>query len=78
VVGGAGQGARLGQPAGQPLQLAQGVDLPGQVVEPDRAPPGLRGAGGGAELEQTEVVGAWMKAAAPPMVMTVLKPSTSR
>lgn len=42
--------------AGQALELGQRVDLPGQVVEPDRPSPGPRRLGPGPDGEQTEVV----------------------
>ena len=44
VVAGADERPGVRQGAGQALELGQRVDLPGQVVEPDRAaPPGRRG-----------------------------------
>ena len=82
MVGGADQGAGLGQTVRQALELGQGVDLPGQVVEADGAPPGLRGAGLAAPIwnrpRSWSLVepGAWTNAA-PGMRMTASKPSTS-
>src|SRR4029453_15711935 len=47
---------RARAPEGQAPPLGQGVALPGQVVQADGAPPGLRGSGAGADLEQAQVV----------------------
>ena len=46
----------VGKLVGQLAQVGEGVDLPGQVVEPDRAAPGRRVRCRGADLEQAEVV----------------------
>ena len=56
MVGRADQGAGLGELVLDALQLVEGVDLPGEVVEPDGGPPGLGRACSGADLEQAEVV----------------------
>src|SRR3954453_8600500 len=56
VVGRADQCTRLQQRVADPGQLGQRVDLPREVVEPDRAAAGLRGARTGTDLEQAQVV----------------------
>ncbi|KWV30816.1 hypothetical protein AWV63_20930 [Micromonospora rifamycinica] len=56
MVGGADQGVGGGQPLRGGGQFVEGVQLPGQVVEADGGPPGLRAAGVRADLEQAEVV----------------------
>ena len=56
VVAGADERASIAEHAGEPLQLAQRVDLPGEVVQPDRRAPGIGRGGARADLEQAEVV----------------------
>jgi hypothetical protein len=56
VVAGPGQRAALGQAGLQPLELGEGVDLPGEVVEAHRGASRGRRAGGRTDLEQPEVV----------------------
>ena len=46
----------LAQRGCEGLEIAEGVDLPRQVIQPNGATPGLRWARVGANLEQPEVV----------------------
>ena len=50
------EGVRIAECGAQPRQLVEGVDLPGQVVEANRRPPGPRRSRSRAHLEQAEVV----------------------
>jgi hypothetical protein len=56
VVGRADERAGLGQLRGDPLEVRERLDLPREVVEADGLPAGLRRPGGGADLEQAQVV----------------------
>jgi hypothetical protein len=56
VVAGSDQRAVLAQHHAQPVELGQGVHLPGQVVQADCGPAGRGRAGGRADLEQTEIM----------------------
>ena len=56
VVGGAGERARLLELRRDLPEVAERLDLPGDVVQPDRRAPGLRRPGAVADREQAEVV----------------------
>ena len=56
VVGAATERIRLRECLRHPFEFVEGVDLPGQVVQPDRRSAGTGSARRGADLEQPEVV----------------------